>query len=215
MGLIDLITGSEVKNLREVLIDELKDLFSAENQLVKALPKMEKKAASPQLKLAFRSHLSETKNHVERLKDAGKALGTSLTGKSCKAMEGLVKEGGEVLEQESKNPALIDALLIGAAQRVEHYEIAAYGTARAMAEELGEAQVVKLLNSTIKEEGAADKKLTEISLAEVLPSAFKSMNTKVTKERSSQKVMPQKKIAKKSVRAPSKMSTKKAPRQSR
>ncbi len=176
MGIVEMITGSSsgMHNLQDVLIEELKDLFNAENQLVKALPKMEKRASSPKLKQALKSHLEETKLQVERLKTAGQELGVSLSGKTCKAMQGLVEEGEEVMEEESDNPALIDALLIGAAQRVEHYEIAAYGTARAMAQQLGESKVVKLLDATIKEEGAADKKLTQISEGEVLPSAFKA-----------------------------------------
>jgi len=129
MGILEMITGSgELRNLQDVLVDELKDLFNAENQLIKALPKMEKKAASPKLKQAFKSHLEETKNQVERLKSAGKELGVSLTGKTCKAMEGLVKEGQEAMEEDSEDPSLIDALLIGAASawsitRSQHTEL--------------------------------------------------------------------------------------------
>ena len=175
MGIIEMLSGTtEIKTLRDVLIDELKDIYSAENQLTKALPKMEKKASNAKLKAAFKSHLEETKQQIERLKIIGTQLGISLSGKTCKAMQGLVEEGDEVISEESPNPALIDSLLIGAAQRVEHYEIAAYGTARAFAQQLGETKVVKLLDATIKEEGAADKKLTMISEKDILPAAYKA-----------------------------------------
>ena len=149
---------------------ELKDLYNAENQLLKALPKMAKKASSSTLGKAFTSHLKETEGHVKRLETIGKTLGISLSGKKCKAMEGLIEEGKEVLEEDGKS-AVIDAALIGAAQRVEHYEMAAYGTARAMAERLGQDKVVALLQQTLDEEGAADQKLTEIAEQEVLADA--------------------------------------------
>ena len=154
--------------LNELLQDEIKDLYSAENQLIKALPKMAKKAATESLKQAILSHLEETKGQVERLTKIGELLSMKLTGKKCKAMEGLIEEGKEVLEEEGKS-AVIDAALIGAAQRVEHYEIAAYGTTKAMAEHLGLDKVAKLLGQTLEEESAADEKLTTISLEEVLP----------------------------------------------
>ncbi|MFN8391770.1 MAG: ferritin-like domain-containing protein [Bdellovibrionota bacterium] len=166
---------NETSSLQEVLLDELKDLYSAENQLVKALPKMEEAASSKKLKQAIRAHLAETKKHVERLEEIGRIIGKKLTGKTCKAMQGLVKEGEEAMDHDSENTALIDAMIIGAAQRVEHYEMAGYGTARAFAEQLGESRVVKLLQQTLNEEGAADKKLTEISLGDVLPQAFKGV----------------------------------------
>ncbi len=159
-----------MKSLSALMEDELKDLFNAENQLVKALPKMAKKASSPALKEAFTTHLKETEGHVKRLERVGKALGISLSGKKCHAMEGLVEEGKEVLEEEGKS-AVIDAALIGAAQRVEHYEIAAYGTSRAMAEQLGQDEVAALLQETLDEEGAADKKLTQIAETQVLNEA--------------------------------------------
>ena len=159
-----------MNSLSELMEDELKDLFSAENQLLKALPKLAKKAADPQLKDAFTSHLAETEGHVARLQSIGEELGIKLTGKKCKAMEGLVEEGKEVLEEEGQG-AIIDAALIGAAQRVEHYEMAAYGTVRAMAKELGHANVVKLLQTTLNEEAAADKKLTGIAESSVLGAA--------------------------------------------
>ena len=155
--------------LDKLLIDELKDLYNAENQLVKALPKMAKKASTRQLVDAFTDHLEQTKNHVNRLDTIGKTLGVKLTGKKCAAMEGLIEEGKDILEEEGKN-AVIDAALIGAAQRVEHYEIAAYGTVRSMAEVLGQDKIAKLLQETLNEEGAADKLLTQISMKEVYPS---------------------------------------------
>jgi ferritin-like metal-binding protein YciE len=156
--------------LAELMGDELKDLFSAENQLLKALPKLAKKASEQKLKDAFTSHLAETEGHVERLQTIGKELGIKLTGKTCKAMQGLVEEGKEVLEEDGQSP-IIDAALIGAAQRVEHYEMAAYGTVRAMAKELGHSNVVKLLQTTLNEEAAADKKLTSIAESTVLAAA--------------------------------------------
>jgi ferritin-like metal-binding protein YciE len=156
--------------LAELLEDELKDIFSAENQLVKALPKMAKKASSSTLKEAFTSHLKETEGHVKRLETISQSLGIKLTGKKCHAMEGLVEEGKEVIEEDGEG-GVIDAALIGAAQRVEHYEIAAYGTVRAIAEQLGHKDVARLLQQTLDEEGAADKKLTKIAEDEVLSSA--------------------------------------------
>lgn len=157
-------------SLSDLLEDELKDIFNAESQLIKALPKMAKKASSPKLKQTFTSHLAETKIHVERLQKVADLLDISLKGKKCHAMEGLVEEGKEVIEEDGPD-AVIDAALIGAAQRVEHYEMAAYGTMRAIAETLGHDKVVKLLQQTLDEEGAADKKLTAIAEGEVLPAA--------------------------------------------
>jgi ferritin-like metal-binding protein YciE len=157
-------------SLDALLEDELKDLYSAENQLIKALPKMAKKASSAALKSAFTDHLKQTEGHVARLEKIGKSLDIKLTGKKCAAMEGLVKEGSEVIEEEGDD-AVIDAALIGAAQRVEHYEMAAYGTVRGIAQQLGHADAVKLLQQTLDEEGAADKKLTSIAEGEVLAAA--------------------------------------------
>ena len=147
--------------LRELYIDELKDLFSAENQLVKALPKMAKAATSDKLRQGFEDRLEETKGHVQRLIQIFEALGESPKGKKCKGMEGLIEEGSEM--EEEFDSAVLDAGLIGAAQRVEHYEIAAYGTARSFAEELGESKHVSLLEATLSEEEATDEKLTKLS----------------------------------------------------
>ena len=163
--------ASKIRTLRDGLIEELKDLYSAENQLLRALPKMEKKASNPKLKEAFKGHLEETQGQIERLDEIGKILEVKLSGKTCKAMKGLIEEGSEVIEEESENDALIDALLIGAAQRVEHYEMAGYGGAQAMALELGEKEVVSLLEQTLQEEVGADKKLSSIAKSDVLASA--------------------------------------------
>jgi ferritin-like metal-binding protein YciE len=151
--------------LEELLVDQLKDLYSAENQLVKALPKMAKAASSPELRRAIERHLEETRKQVERLNQIGDSLEVKLTGKKCKGMEGLIEEGKELLA-EDLDENVIDAGIIGAAQKVEHYEIAAYGTARTHANLLGYNKVAKLLQQTLDEEGATDKKLT--ALAETL-----------------------------------------------
>jgi len=153
---------SSIPSFQALLIEELKDLYYAENQLIKALPKMIEAASNPDLKAGFTSHLEETRVHVTRLAEALKILGLPAKGKTCHAMLGLIEEGAGAIE--TKGPAEIrDAGLIGAAQRIEHYEIAGYGTARAFAQALGEEEVVKLLQATLDEEGAANEKLTEIS----------------------------------------------------
>jgi ferritin-like metal-binding protein YciE len=157
-------------SLSELMEDELKDLYSAENQLLKALPKMAKKASSTELKNAFTSHLKETEGHVKRLQQIGKILEIDLGGKKCHAMEGLVEEGSEVLDEDGPE-AVIDAALIGAARRVEHYEMAAYCATRGMAEQLGQGEVAELLGQTRDEEEAADGKLKTIATDEVLPAA--------------------------------------------
>jgi ferritin-like metal-binding protein YciE len=154
--------------LKELYIDELKDLYSAETQLVKALPKMAKGASSDELRQGFEEHLEQTKGHVQRLEQIFEALGESPKGKKCKGMEGLITEGGEVLEEDYEGN-ILDSALIGAAQRVEHYEIAGYGTVRAMAETLGETEHVDLLTQTLDEEKETDEKLT--ALAEQFSSA--------------------------------------------
>jgi ferritin-like metal-binding protein YciE len=150
------------EGLKELYIDELKDIYNAENQLVKALPKMAKAASSEELRAGFEEHLEQTRGHVQRLDQIFEMLGESPKGKKCKGMEGLVEEGSEVMEEDFED-ALMDAALIGAAQRVEHYEIAAYGTVRAFAEELGESEHVSLLEETLEEEKETDEKLTELA----------------------------------------------------
>jgi ferritin-like metal-binding protein YciE len=160
----------KLPTIAKLLEDQLKDIYSAENQLVKALPKLAKKASFKGLKEAFTSHLEETKHQVERLDEIAQTLDIKLSGKKCKAMEGLVEEGAEVLEAEGPGP-VIDSALIAAAQRVEHYEISAYGSARALAHQLGHEDVVSLLQETLDEESAADAKLTDLSEEEILPGA--------------------------------------------
>ena len=154
--------SSKIDNLEELYKDLLKDLYSAEKQLVKALPKMVKGAGSEDLRTAFKNHLGQTEKHVERLEQVFSKLGGSPRGKKCVAMEGLVKEGGELLK-EKIDPDALDAGLIAAAQKVEHYEIASYGTARTWARLMGYNDQAKILQQTLDEEGAADKKLTQLA----------------------------------------------------
>jgi ferritin-like metal-binding protein YciE len=149
-------------SLKDLYIDELKDLYNAENQLLKALPKMAKKASAPELKRAFQEHVTQTEGHVNRLEKILKGLGEKPTGKTCKAMKGLVEEGKEIIEEEGDD-AVLDAALIGAAQKVEHYEIAGYGVARTFASLLGEEDAMESLQRTLNEEGETDKKLTQIA----------------------------------------------------
>ena len=150
------------QGLKELYIDELKDLYSAETQLVKALPKMVKAASSDELREGFEKHLEQTRGHVQRLEKIFQALGESPKGKTCKGMQGLIEEGSEATEQDYEG-SVMDAALIGAAQRVEHYEIAGYGTVRSMAETLGEPNHVSLLEETLEEEKETDEKLTELA----------------------------------------------------
>ena len=151
-----------MENLKELLLEELKDLYSAEKQIVKALPKIVKGAASADLKAAIQEHLEVTKGQVTRLEEVFSHLEQKPKAKHCKGMEGLLAEGGECLEEE-KAGQLRDLQLIGAAQRVEHYEVAAYGTAKAIAQKLGLSEAAELLNETLVEEEEADKKLTEVA----------------------------------------------------
>ncbi len=148
--------------LKELYVDELKDIYNAENQLVKALPKMAKTATSDELRTGFEEHLEQTRGHVQRLEQIFKALGEKPTGKKCKGMEGLVAEGQEMMDEDFEDD-LMDAALISAAQRVEHYEIAAYGTVRTYAELLGEDEAVTLLEQTLEEEKETDQKLSDLA----------------------------------------------------
>jgi ferritin-like metal-binding protein YciE len=161
-----------VKTIDELLLDELKDLYSAEKQLTTALPKMARAAASQDLKTAFESHLEETQGHVERLDKIFETLGKSPRGKTCHGMQGLVEEGSEMISELDKG-AVRDAGLISAAQRVEHYEMAGYGSVREFASLLGQNEIASLLGETLEEEKAADEKLTGIS-KKVNPQAMKS-----------------------------------------
>lgn len=159
----------KVTNLEELFHDQLKDLYSAENQLLKALTKMAKKSSSEQLAEGFEAHREETQKQVERLNEIAESLGIKLTGKKCQAMAGLIEEGSEVIEEIDEGPVR-DAALVAAAQRVEHYEISAYGTARAMAKLLGYSDAEQLLQETEEEESATDEKLNDLVMKEIYPS---------------------------------------------
>ncbi len=152
----------ELKSLDDVLEAELKDLYSAEKQLVEALPDIAKAATSKDLKEAVNEHLDETRGHVKRLEEVFDAIGIEPESEHCDGMEGLISEGSEVAEMKGDSDAR-DAALIGAAQRVEHYEIAAYGTARTIAKQLGHDDAARLLSETLHEEATADEKLTKIA----------------------------------------------------
>ncbi len=149
-------------SLQDLYLNELKDLYNAENQLLKALPRMAKAATAPELKAAFTEHLEVTRKQVERLEQIFAELGANPKGKKCKAMEGLIEEGKEILGEDGA-PSVIDAALIAAAQRVEHYEMAGYGCVRTFANLLGYEEAAALLQETLDEEGEADKKLTELA----------------------------------------------------
>lgn len=152
----------KLNTLQDLLHHELKDLYSAEKQLVKALPKMAKAATNPELAAGFEQHLAETQEHVNRLEQIGQELGLSLGRHKCKAMEGLVEEGAELISEDAQDNVR-DAGLIGAAQRVEHYEIAAYGTARTLALQLDLQTAADLLGQTLEEEKATDIKLSKLA----------------------------------------------------
>jgi len=153
---------SELTSLHDLFVEQLQDLYDAEQQLTKALPKMAKAAHSSDLQQAFQHHLEETERQVERLEHVFEEIGEEAKAKSCKAMKGLIAEGDEVLKAKGSEEVR-DAALIAAAQRVEHYEIAGYGTCRAFAQRLGFERAAELLQQTLDEEGAADHKLTEIA----------------------------------------------------
>ena len=162
-----------MNSLHELLVHELRDLYGAEQQLSKALPKMAKASTSEALAKAFLDHLEDTDRHVTRLKESLTLLGETPSPVKCKGMEGLLKEGTEMMEEEG-NELVRDAGLIGAAQRVEHYEVAAYGTSIELASVLGEDRVVALLRKTLDEEKAANQRLTEIAERDVNPKAMLS-----------------------------------------
>ena len=152
----------KLKTLQDLYVDELKDLYNAEHQILKALPKMIKAATSPELAEAFKDHLKVTQGQVGRLEKVFKMLAVSPKGKKCKAMEGLLAEGAELMSEEAE-PAVMDAGLIAAAQRVEHYEMAGYGCVRTFARLLGFDKAADLLQETLDEEADADKALTELA----------------------------------------------------
>src|SRR5690348_6885075 len=149
-------------DLHELFLDELADIYNAEQQLTKALPKMAKAAESDELREAIEQHLEETEEHVSRLEQVAEILGESLKKKTCAAMKGLVSEGEDIVS-EQKNSSALDAGIIAAAQKVEHYEIASYGTLATWAEQMGHDEAAKLLRQTEDEEAAADEKLTEVA----------------------------------------------------
>ena len=156
----------EVDTLRDLFVKELSDIYSAEKQILKALPKMAKAASFPELKQAFEKHTKQTEGHVARLEDVFDAIGEKPKRVKCKGMEGLLEEGSELLKEKGV-PAALDAGMIAAAQRVEHYEIAAYGTARTYAETLGEDDAAKLRQETLDEESETNEKLTNIAVTTV------------------------------------------------
>jgi ferritin-like metal-binding protein YciE len=152
----------KLESLQDLFVNELRDIYSAETQMTKALPKMARAASAPELKEAFQEHLEQTKGQIERLRTIFETLHKKPTGKTCKAMEGLVAEGSETMSEDAE-PAVLDAALIAAAQRVEHYEIAAYGTVVAYARLLKDSQSANLLKKTLDEESTTDKKLTKLA----------------------------------------------------
>jgi len=155
--------GNEMSNdLHELFLDELADIYNAEQQMTKALPKLAKAAKNDQLREGFQQHLEETENHISRLDQVFESLGESMKRKKCKGMEGLIEEGEEVISAQ-KNSNALDAGLIISAQKVEHYEIAAYGSLCSWAEQMGHNDALELLRETLEEEKAADEKLTEIA----------------------------------------------------
>jgi ferritin-like metal-binding protein YciE len=162
------------KTLEDLFIDELKDIYNAENQILKALPKMAKSASSEQLESAFNEHLEQTKEHVNRLEKVFDSLGVPRKGKKCEAMEGLLEEGKTIMKEHTPNTPVLDAALISAAQKVEHYEIASYGCACTFAKLLNHEEAARLLHETLEEEKETDQKLTEI--------AEKSVNSEALEE---------------------------------
>src|SRR5947209_8743877 len=168
----------KIDSLEMLLEEELKDIYNAEKQLVKALPKMAKKATSEDLRAAIEEHLEVTEGHVNRLEEVFEVLGKTARGKTCKAMQGLIEEATEIMEEDAAD-AVLDAGIIAAAQKVEHYEIASYGTVRAWAQMCGQAEAAELLQETLDEEGEANKKLTELA------ETFVNLKAEVAAEKSS------------------------------
>lgn len=154
--------SANVETMNDLFLDEIRDLYDAEKQLTKALPKMAKASSTPELKTAFEDHLQETQGHVDRLEEIFETLGEKATGKKCAAMTGLVKEGEEIISEMDEG-ALRDAGIIAAAQKVEHYEMSGYGSARTHAMMLGHTEIASRLEETLREEKAADRKLNDIA----------------------------------------------------
>ena len=157
-----LFTSTEFNSLHDLFLEQIQDLYDAEERLTKALAQMADAAHSPELKMAFRDHLRETENQIKRLEQVFQLLGHSPQRETCEAMKGLIAEGQEMISAKG-DPDVKDAALIAAAQRVEHYEIAGYGTARTFAQHLGHDQIAHLLQETLDEEGNADKRLTRLA----------------------------------------------------
>ena len=157
-----LFSSDRLDSLQDLYLEELRDLYSAENQILEALPKMAEAASRPELKQAFQTHLNQTRGQVGRLEQIFQTLGQSPQGKTCKGMQGVLSEGQEMIQHKA-DPAVRDAGLISAAQRVEHYEIAGYGTVRTYATLLGRAEDAELLQQTLNEEGETDKQLTRLA----------------------------------------------------
>jgi len=157
-----LFSSTTFNSLQDLFVDQIQDLYDAEQRLTKALPKMAAAAHSSQLRAGFEQHLRETQNHLKRLERVFQTMGRSAEGKTCHAMKGLVEEGSEVISAGG-DPDVKDAALIAAAQRVEHYEMSGYGTARTFAQRLGNHEAARLLQETLQEEEATDKKLTELA----------------------------------------------------
>ena len=166
----------KLDSLQKLFVEQLRDVYNAENQLLKALPKMAKNASSDELRQAFEDHLEATKEHVERLEQVFKDLDEKPKGKTCQGMKGLVEEGSEILEQDGEE-SVLDAGMIAAAQKIEHYEIATYGTLRTWANLLGQDDTAELLQQTLDEEGDTDKRLNELAEDIVNPEALSETET--------------------------------------
>jgi ferritin-like metal-binding protein YciE len=165
-----LFSGTSLKSFDDLLVEQLQDLYDAEQRLVKALPKMADAAHSSSLKAAFQDHLRQTEGQVRRLEEVFRMLGKSASSKTCEAMKGLIEEGQGAISATG-DPDVKDAALIAAAQRVEHYEIAGYGTVRTFAQRLGRPDAARLLQQTLDEEAATDKKLTALAEQSINPKA--------------------------------------------
>jgi ferritin-like metal-binding protein YciE len=165
-----LFSSMKFDNFEDLLVEQLQDLYDAEHQLTKALPKMAEAADNSELRQAFDDHLQETERQIQRLEEVFRLIGRDAKRKTCEAMKGLVEEGSEVIDAEG-DPSVRDAALIASAQRVEHYEIAGYGSARNFAQRLGHVQAAELLQETLNEEGACDHRLTAIAESSVNASA--------------------------------------------
>jgi len=174
--------GTQINTMDDLFVDQLRDLYNAEEQIIQALPQMAQAASSSELKTAFQQHLEQTRTHKQRLDRIFSDLGMTASGQKCEAMEGLLKEGQEAL-QISGESLVKDAALIAAAQRVEHYEMAGYGTVRTFAEQLGHSDAKDLLQKTLNEEGEADKKLTALAEGGLFKTGINEKATTKTGER--------------------------------